>query len=581
MEVDFGTDVHASREDYECEYECGFRTGGFRELLEHEEKCESRRLGGVNGDTASEVHSQDGRAESPSGESVRLTLETAKGAQYAKLISANMRQLEAELGDAVSASCNLTSVVRAEADAAADARRKAREQKRHSEEIERAGQEPRKSARIAELNGVAASTSQGGRHAREPGATASGSGCSTSRTSAQQNMQDDMLVEEFLAKTRTKRLDVLPDGNCFFYSTLLSQDVSTPEEANPSPPATISAKTAGNVARLRQLARDHVTDHVVDATDPLAGPYGQLILRVFSENLIKTLEEVREEVKGGLQQLVRDGEYIYQPAKYVFRFMMWAVACLLKKPIVSLSFNNSDTLFKHFEVYGDPKMGAYAPFRHLPASKVPELRNFDFTALDLSEYVMLLFRNNHFWCIKTDPSTPPVRTSGMAGRSHRVCAELAPLDEHARDPTRSIEGAVTLPGAKPAEQPRQQLVMVPAASAAVAFRGVGAEVPQALDLQVSAGTGNSDSNRSQHVTASAKAAGPARHQLGETSIALAEREKKQLMYIANMATRTLNIDIGHIAINRFGPFFPCICVHVWSHDCAAAVPSLLAPTSCG
>ena len=50
-------------------------------------------------------------------------------------------------------------------------------------------------ARIAELNGVAASTSQGGRHAREPGATASGSGCSTSRTSAPQNMQDDMLVD--------------------------------------------------------------------------------------------------------------------------------------------------------------------------------------------------------------------------------------------------------------------------------------------------------------------------------------------------------------------------------------------------
>lgn len=261
------------------------------------------------------------------------------------------------------------------------------------------------------------------------------------RAADEANPHPTWTVQAFVDHIGKKLWNVEGEGNCFFLAVLLALDLISRELAMKP-----DAETNNNVQEMRKRAVEHIKQHFLDATNPLAGVYGKLIATCLASNATrlqgdgptdpKRLEALKKQVEYDVRLLERNNEW--QPEQgYVFEFMIWAVACLVQKPILCFEPKSSldDKLYPYFKVYGDSwekgtMMDACAPFAKL--HKLPALRDYDLSdgagecankdaiLLNTRQYIMLYFRNSHFWCISR--SMEPGLATAVTNGGRRVSA---------------------------------------------------------------------------------------------------------------------------------------------------------------
>ena len=232
------------------------------------------------------------------------------------------------------------------------------------------------------------------------------------RAADEANPHPTWTVQAFVDHIGKKLWNVEGEGNCFFLAVLLALDLISRELAMKP-----DAETNNNVQEMRKRAVEHIKQHFLDATNPLAGVYGKLIATCLASNATrlqgdgptdpKRLEALKKQVEYDVRLLERNNEW--QPEQgYVFEFMIWAVACLVQKPILCFEPKSSldDKLYPYFKVYGDSwekgtMMDACAPFAKL--HKLPALRDYDLSdgagecankdaiLLNTRQYIMLYF----------------------------------------------------------------------------------------------------------------------------------------------------------------------------------------------
>jgi hypothetical protein len=257
------------------------------------------------------------------------------------------------------------------------------------------------------------------------------------RAADEANPHPTWTVQAFVDHIGKKLWNVEGIGNCFFLAVLLALDLISRELAMKP-----DEETKENVQQMRKKAVEHIKLHFLDATIPLAGVYGKLIAFCLASNSpplqgdgptdARRLDALKKQVEFDVRLLERN--YAWQPQEgYVFEFMVWAVACLMQKPILCFEPKSSldDNLFPYFKVYGDScergtMMDACAPFATLPEHKLPALRDYDLSdgagecankgaiLLDTNKYILLYFRGNHFQCISAgmDPGLATAVTNG-------------------------------------------------------------------------------------------------------------------------------------------------------------------------
>ena len=362
-------------------------------------------------------------------------------------------------------------------------------------------------------------------------------------------------VHEFAKILGMELEDVLGDGNCFFLAWMRRMGFITQAEAYPRD-GKLSPAIAKKVLQIRGAAVAHVEEHFLAAEKPQAGPYGGIIADCLytldmsgDTSLEELMEMLKRQVRTGMAKLANLGTWELESNRYVFNFMVCAVACLGETPILCVESHSreDEVLYKHFQVFGDPKHPALTAFSHLAQSERPCLRDFDFTngrcegraelrRVDVSNLVILYnMRAVHYQCF-----IPPAHAQHAAG------------DESAmRTPSRSVDAVrATLPPVlrvPNTSSASRSCELGPLGAASRSNTAASAPATHPEPRQTSSATGNCKSG---------------------TTVTT---DVQRLEWLKRFAQRLLpGVDLQAVDIHRFGPSVSACMQHLYDGDAAAA-----------
>ena len=513
---------------------CSFVAENYDALQAHEWDCSRNWTQTRNplSTQAKEESRQLARAEALRKQIAELERESAEAAEIRAqlaLIEATVNTLSAELDAAGQVQISGTSEKRAQPKAAA-------------------------AKKTTDQPGQEASRQQPSRPGKGPSQPAHSEIANKGASHVHRGDHPRWTVHEFAKILGMELEDVLGDGNCLFLAWMRRMGFITQAEACPCG-GVLSPAIAEKVLQLRRAAVAHVEEHFLAAEKPQAGPYGRIIANSLytldmsgDRSVEELMEMLKRQVRTGMAKLANLGTWRLEDNRYVFNFMVCAVACLGETPILcveSHSREDDEVLYKHFQVFGDPKHPALKAFSHLAQAERPYLRDFDFTngrceghaeqrRVDVSGLVILYNMHAvHYQCF-----IPPAHAQDPAG------------DESAmRAPSRSVDAVRATP------PPVLRVASTSSTSRSCEVGPLGAASPSTT--AASAPATHPEPRKTSSATGNCKS--------GTTT------DVQRLAWLKRFTARLLpEVDLQAVDIDRFGPSVSACMQHLYDGDAAAA-----------